>query len=49
MVTPSGRFEPGKRLCLSMSDFHPESWNPAWKVSTILVTPVCYLVETSKY
>lgn len=37
MLTPSGRFEPGARLCLSMSDYHPESWNPAWSVNTILV------------
>eukprot|EP00965_Chrysotila_dentata_P083261 2746833-Pleurochrysis_carterae.AAC.2 len=22
----SGRFETNKRLCLSMSDFHPETW-----------------------
>ena len=36
MLTPSGRFEPGARLCLNMSDFHPESWNPAWNISTIL-------------
>ena len=37
MMTPSGRLETGKRLCLSMTDFHPESWNPAWSVETILV------------
>lgn len=36
MLTPSGRFKPNRRLCLSMSDFHPESWNPMWSVSTIL-------------
>ncbi|CAJ1408340.1 unnamed protein product [Effrenium voratum] len=36
MVTPSGRLETGCRLCLSMTDFHPESWNPAWSVDTIL-------------
>jgi ubiquitin-conjugating enzyme E2 J2 len=29
MLTPSGRFETNKRLCMSMSDFHPESWNPS--------------------
>lgn len=23
MMTPSGRFQPNRRLCLSMSDFHP--------------------------
>ena len=29
MVTPSGRFQSNTRLCLSMSDYHPESWNTA--------------------
>lgn len=36
MFTPSGRFLPNTSLCLSMSDFHKETWNPAWNVSTIL-------------
>jgi ubiquitin-conjugating enzyme E2 J2 len=36
MLTPSGRFQPNRRLCLSMSDFHPETWNPVWSVETIL-------------
>lgn len=36
MHTPSGRFQPSTRLCLSISDFHPKSFNPAWEVSTIL-------------
>lgn len=36
MHTPSGRFQPSSRLCLSISDFHPRSFNPAWEVSTIL-------------
>ncbi|XP_066325865.1 probable ubiquitin-conjugating enzyme E2 33 [Miscanthus floridulus] len=33
MTTPSGRFAPHKRICMSMSDFHPESWNPMWSVA----------------
>lgn len=37
MITPNGRFKPNTRLCLSISDFHPESWNPGWSVATILV------------
>lgn len=37
MHTPSGRFQPSTRLCLSISDFHPKSFNPAWEVSTILL------------
>jgi len=36
MHTPSGRFQPSTRLCLSISDFHPKSFNPTWGVSTIL-------------
>ncbi|CAX43062.1 ubiquitin-conjugating enzyme, putative [Candida dubliniensis CD36] len=36
MITPSGRFQPNTRICLSMSDYHPDTWNPAWSVSTIL-------------
>ncbi|SCU97871.1 LADA_0H08944g1_1 [Lachancea dasiensis] len=36
MVTPSGRFKEDTRLCLSMSDYHPDTWNPSWSVATIL-------------
>lgn len=35
MITPSGRFQPDKKICFSMSDFHPGSWNPAWSVATM--------------
>ena len=36
MCTPSGRFQVDHKICMSMSDYHPESWNPSWSVSTIL-------------
>lgn len=36
MLTPNGRFTCNMRLCLSMSDYHPDTWNPAWSVLTIL-------------
>ena len=47
VFTPSGRFEPGARLCLSMSDYHPESWNPAWSVETLLVGLLSFMYEES--
>lgn len=47
MITPSGRFQPERRLCLSMSDFHPETWNPLWSVSTILTGLYSFMIETS--
>ena len=36
MLTPNGRFATSTRLCLSMSDYHPETWNPMWSVASIL-------------
>mmetsp|Transcript_6021 Transcript_6021/g.6733 ORF Transcript_6021/g.6733 Transcript_6021/m.6733 type:complete len:224 (+) Transcript_6021:255-926(+) len=46
MITKNGRFQPNRRLCLSMSDFHPESWNPMWSVSTILTGLYSFMIET---
>eukprot|EP00746_Dinoflagellata_sp_MGD_P135817 gnl/MRDRNA2_/MRDRNA2_69861_c0_seq1.p1 gnl/MRDRNA2_/MRDRNA2_69861_c0~~gnl/MRDRNA2_/MRDRNA2_69861_c0_seq1.p1 ORF type:complete len:376 (-),score=56.86 gnl/MRDRNA2_/MRDRNA2_69861_c0_seq1:74-1114(-) len=45
MMTPSGRFEQNTRLCLSMSDFHPESWQPAWAVATVLKGLLSFMCE----
>lgn len=45
MRTPNGRFAVDTRLCLSMSDFHPETWNPLWKVSTILSGLLSFMLE----
>mmetsp|Transcript_10212 Transcript_10212/g.15322 ORF Transcript_10212/g.15322 Transcript_10212/m.15322 type:complete len:215 (-) Transcript_10212:410-1054(-) len=47
LLTPSGRFKPNRRLCLSMSDFHPESWNPMWSVSTILTGLYSFMLDTA--
>lgn len=33
------------RLCLSISDFHPDTWNPAWSVSTILTGLLSFMLE----
>ncbi|GAB7363025.1 hypothetical protein MBLNU230_g3318t1 [Neophaeotheca triangularis] len=45
MHTPSGRFQPSTRLCLSISDFHPKSFNPAWEVSTILIGVLSFMTS----
>ncbi|KAK4269004.1 hypothetical protein QN277_022214 [Acacia crassicarpa] len=47
MTTPNGRFITQKKICLSMSDFHPESWNPMWSVSSILTGLLSFMVDTS--
>lgn len=48
MITPSGRFAPHKKICLSMSDFHPESWNPIWSVSSILTGLLSFMMDDSQ-
>ena len=45
MFTPSGRFEINTRICLSMSDYHPETWNPSWGVRTILLGLYTFMIE----
>ena len=43
VFTPNGRFRTtGDGICLSISDFHPESWNPAWKVNQIVIGLVSF-------
>jgi len=49
LLTENGRFrlqEDG--ICLSISSFHPESWNPAWKVNQIVVGLVSFWL-TNEY
>lgn len=36
LFTPNGRFATNTKLCLSITDYHPESWNPMWSAGTIL-------------
>jgi len=48
MITPNGRFKTNTRLCLSISDFHPESWNPMWSVSSILTGLLSFMLEDQK-
>jgi len=42
MLTPSGRFEVNTKICLSLTAHHPEHWQPAWGVRTILEALVAF-------
>jgi ubiquitin-conjugating enzyme E2 J2 len=37
MLTPSGRFEIAKNICLSNSHYHTESWSPLWTIRSLIV------------
>merc|ERR1712232_1499459 len=42
-LTPSGRFETNKKICLSFSAFHPELWQPAWGIRLIMEALIAFL------
>jgi len=43
VLTPNGRFEIGKKICLSISGFHPESWQPSWSIRTALLAIIAFM------
>ena len=44
-LTPSGRFEVNREICLSISGFHEETWMPAWGVRTALTALRTFMAE----
>jgi len=43
LLTPNGRFEVGKKICLSISAHHPEYWQPSWSIRTVLVALISFM------
>ena len=43
MLTPSGRFETGVKICLSISNYHEELWSPSWSVRLALVALAAFM------
>ncbi|XP_078477117.1 ubiquitin-conjugating enzyme E2 J1-like [Lampetra planeri] len=43
MLTASGRFEVGKKICLSISGHHPETWQPSWSIRTALLALIGFM------
>ncbi|GAA5890951.1 hypothetical protein JCM8208_003105 [Rhodotorula glutinis] len=48
MLTPSGRFEVNKKICLSISSFHPETWQPSWGIRTALLAIMAFFETEPK-
>ncbi|KAL9680428.1 hypothetical protein QQ045_018307 [Rhodiola kirilowii] len=40
---PNGRFETQTKICLSISNYHPEHWQPSWSVRTALVALIAFM------
>jgi ubiquitin-conjugating enzyme E2 J2 len=45
MFTPTGRFECGAKICMSMTSYHPSTWNAAWSVATILTGLLSFMLS----
>lgn len=43
LLTPNGRFELHKKICLSISGYHPESWQPSWSIRTAILAIIGFL------
>ncbi|KAJ0398188.1 hypothetical protein ATCC90586_001551 [Pythium insidiosum] len=43
LLTPNGRFEVKKKICLSISAYHPEEWQPAWGIRLILEALISFM------
>eukprot|EP00210_Caulerpa_lentillifera_P001887 g1815.t1 len=48
LLTKNGRFETNTKICLSISDYHPEHWQPSWSVRTALTALVAFLPSPGK-
>ncbi|KAI9206771.1 ubiquitin-conjugating enzyme E2, J1, U [Polychytrium aggregatum] len=42
-LTPNGRFEVGKKICLSITGHHPEFWLPAWGIRLALIALISFM------
>lgn len=47
LLTPNGRFEVNKKICLSISGHHPESWQPSWSIRTALLAIIGFMPTES--
>ncbi|OEJ89959.1 Ubiquitin-conjugating enzyme E2 6 [Hanseniaspora opuntiae] len=49
MYTPNGRFMESTKICLSMSDFHPESWNAGWSVTRTIPMALLSFMNSDEF
>ncbi|GLI60094.1 hypothetical protein VaNZ11_002123 [Volvox africanus] len=43
LLTPNGRFETNMKICLTISNHHPEAWQPSWGVRTALLALIAFM------
>lgn len=48
MRTPSGRFTTGKDICMTITNWHQELWNPAWTVKSVVLGLISFMTDPSQ-
>lgn len=43
LLTPNGRFQINVKICLSVSAYHPEHWQPSWSIRTVLLALISFM------
>ncbi|CAK8688918.1 unnamed protein product [Clavelina lepadiformis] len=43
LLNHNGRFEVHKKICLSISGYHPESWQPSWSIRTAILAIIGFM------
>ena len=46
-ITPNGRFKTNKKICLSFTSYHPESW-ANWTIEGMLIGLVSFFVSNDR-
>ena len=41
----SGRYNPGEKICLTITSYHNEEWTPAWTLRTMMEAANAYFLE----
>lgn len=49
MLTPSGRFEIEKKICLTNSGYHSDEWKATWNMQTILLGFLSIMADDSTH
>lgn len=43
LLNQNGRFETHKKICLSISGYHPETWQPSWSIRTAILAIIAFM------
>ena len=49
MLTPSGRFEINKKICLTNSGYHSSEWRPIWNLQNMVIGMISIFMDDSTH